>query len=312
MTDRASLDRIVEAAERAGANPRPAGSGRYRATAVCHGGNRTDTLSIRWDAAKGFTYVKCFKGCDRDQILWVLDLSRAEQWDEPAVALDPNRPREPRTVVPLPPGRPPVIFEPARHGWTPPVDLWMPCGHTKLDEYLYCDEARRILYGVARCTSKHFAQWRPDLDKRGGRRWSLAEKDQHGRVAAKVRLVPYRLPELIEAAQSGRRLFVVEGEKDCHALVSAGQTATCNKGGAGEGWHGEYTPYFTGARVTIVADRDTDGRKHAESIVQALMPVAASIEVVVAATGKDSADHLAAGGTPETFQTVWIPKEPTP
>lgn len=309
MTDRASLECIVEAAERAGANPRPAGGDRWRGIAGCHGGDRTDTLSIRWDSVKGFTFIKCFKGCTRDEILWWLGLSRAEQWDEPAVALDPNRPREPRVAVPLPPGKPPTIFDPARHGWTPSWDLWMPCGDRKLDEYLYCDEERRVLFGVCRCVAKHFAQWRPAPDKRGGRRWALVEKDSQRRTVAKVRLVPYRLPELIEAVNSGNRIFVVEGEKDCHALVSAGQVATCNKGGAGEGWHDEYTPFFTGARVTVVADRDVQGREHAESVVKALMPVAASLEVVIATAGKDSADHLAAGGTPENFQTAWTPKE---
>ena len=61
----------------------------------------------------------------------------------------------------------------------------------------------------------------------GGWTWKLG----------KIRRVLYRLPRVLEAAQSGDGVFVVEGEKDVEALERAGVTATCNPGGAGK-WRG--------------------------------------------------------------------------
>jgi hypothetical protein len=306
MAPRASLDRVVEAAARAGANPRPAGTNVYRAMAVCHGGDRPDTLVIHYDPMRAYTSVHCFVGCDRDAILWALSLTRSDQHDEPRY--DGERPAYTPPPPAAEPGRPPTQFDPAPHGWTPPADVWMPCGHRKTAEYLYRDEAGRILYGVARCEIKCFAQWRPMPDSRTGRRWRLNER-RGGRLVATVRVVPYMLPQLLAGVQAGRRVFVVEGEKDAEALAAAGEVATCGKGGCGEGWHNTYTPFFQGADVRIVADRDVPGRQHAESVVAALLPVATSLEVVIAADGcKDTYDHLAAGGTPDTLRSVWTPK----
>ncbi|GAA2875700.1 hypothetical protein GCM10010517_36660 [Streptosporangium fragile] len=188
-------------------------------------------------------------------------------------------------------------------------DRWMPCGHDKAAEYLYRNEHGTVLYGVARCTLKGngcqgFRQWRPDPTKRSGRRWSLRGDD--GEIA--VRLVPYRLPEILAAVREERVVMICEGEKDVEALRARPLiTATCNPMGAGK-WRPEFAQYFHGADVSIVADRDKAGREHAEAIVANLMPVTRSICVVQAAHGKDAADHLAAGGTTGDFITVWEPK----
>ena len=50
----------------------------------------------------------------------------------------------------------------------------------------------------------------------------------------------YRLPDVLEAAARGDRVFVCEGEKDVEAVRAAGGVATCNPGGAGN-WRKEYT-----------------------------------------------------------------------
>ena len=62
---------------------------------------------------------------------------------------------------------------------------------------------------------KGFRQRRPVGG--GGWEWNLQG----------VRLVPYRLPELI-AADPGRLVFITEGEKDVDALVARGFLATTN------------------------------------------------------------------------------------
>ncbi|MEU6785920.1 hypothetical protein ABZ912_42595 [Nonomuraea angiospora] len=187
-------------------------------------------------------------------------------------------------------------------------DTWMPCGHDKVAEYLYRDEQGTVLYGVARCGRKGdgcqgFRQWRPDPSKRSGRRWSLHED---GELA--VRLVPYRLPDILAAVHNERVVMICEGEKDVEALrARPGITATCNPMGAGK-WRPDFAQYFHGADVSIVADRDDAGRSHAEQVVASLMPVARSIYVVQALHGKDAADHLAAGGHTGNFINVWEPK----
>ena len=48
-----------------------------------------------------------------------------------------------------------------------------------------------------------------------------------------VERVPYRLPELLNAAPD-TTVFVCEGEKDCDALHALGLIATTNPGGAGK------------------------------------------------------------------------------
>ncbi|MBX5446627.1 hypothetical protein [Sphaerobacter sp.] len=186
-------------------------------------------------------------------------------------------------------------------------DEWIPCldkGHRKIAEYRYTDEQGAVLYGVTRCDHKCFAQWRPDSSKKWGRRWGL--RDAQGN---KVRLVPYRLPEVLAAIRDERVVWIAEGEKDVEALRARPLiTATTNQGGAGMGWPQDFARYFPGADVVIVADRDPQGREHATNIVNNLMPVARSITVVQAAHGKDASDHFAGGGNTGTFVQVWEPK----
>ncbi len=151
-------------------------------------------------------------------------------------------------------------------------------------EYPYTDEHGGLLFVVERQPGKRFRQRRPD--GRGGWTWRLGD----------VRRVLYRLPEVIEAVAAGRTVYVVEGEKDVAAAELVGATATCNAGGAGK-WRDDYAETLAGAHVIVVSDRDEPGRKHATRVASSLAGKAASVRVMVAATGKDLADHLAAGHT---------------
>lgn len=149
--------------------------------------------------------------------------------------------------------------------------------------YDYFDaEGDELLFQVVRFNPKDFRQRRPDGN--GGWAWKLGD----------TRRMPYRLPELIEAVEAGDPVYIVEGEKDVHALEFAGAVATCNPGGAGK-WKTSYNDYFGGADVVIVADRDEPGRKHACAVKQTLEGVAKTVRIVEPAKGKDAADHLAAG-----------------
>lgn len=130
-------------------------------------------------------------------------------------------------------------------------------------------------------------QRRPDVN--GGWIWKMEG----------VRLVPYRLPELIEAIADDRPVYVVEGEKKADALAKIGLAATCNPAGAGK-WPAHFAEFFAGARVIILPDNDEPGRKHADQVAANIADVAASVMVLelpdLPPKG-DVVDWLAEGGT---------------
>jgi putative DNA primase/helicase len=156
-------------------------------------------------------------------------------------------------------------------------------GHhrTELARYRYEDESSVHLFDVVRLPGKVFPQ-EPANGKRGP-----------GCMAG-VRLVLYRLPAVLAAVAAGEAVWITEGEKDADALVRAGLCSTCNPGGAGK-WRPQYGEALRGARVVVVADQDEPGRAHAATVARMLDGVAESVDVVTAASGKDAADHLAAG-----------------
>lgn len=131
--------------------------------------------------------------------------------------------------------------------------------------YIYEDERGSELYRVVRYSPKDFRQMR--------------------------RTVPYRLLAVIGAVKEGRTIYIVEGEKDVHALERAGRIATCNAGGAGS-WKPEYKKYFQGAKVIVVADNDDPGIRHAKDVAAMLYGAASRIWIVQALVGKDVTDHL--------------------
>lgn len=158
--------------------------------------------------------------------------------------------------------------------------------------YAYTDEQGALLFEVCRMHPKDFRQRRPD--GKGGWIWKLED----------LRVVPYRLPELITAVAAGDTVYIAEGEKDVDAIRDAGFPATCNPMGAGK-WREEFSRYFAGASVVIVRDKDQPGTEHARQVFKSLKEVAAEIRVVEARVGKDAADHLAAGHTLAELVPVW-------
>ena len=163
-------------------------------------------------------------------------------------------------------------------------------GKREVATYDYHDERGRLLYQSVRYepgdngNAKTFRMRRPDPSAPGG--W-----DYHLNGTKKVL---YRLPDVVEAVASGKRVWIVEGEKDADALRARGHVATTNPNGAGK-WRDEYSQALKGADVVIVADRDAPGYAHAQDVARKLAGVAAKIVTVEAAEGKDVSDHLAAG-----------------
>lgn len=187
-------------------------------------------------------------------------------------------------------------------------DAWTPNGPA-VAVYAYHDENGTLLFEVLRSRGKKFSQRIPDAKARSG--WSYRLGD--------TRRVLFHLPKLLEDIASGMPVYVVEGEKDVHALERVGCAATCNPGGAGK-WRDEYSEFLRDAIVHIVADRDEPGQRHARQVFASLQGVAACVEIVEAAGEglpdgrkiKDAADHLEAGFTPAEFVVTHQEHDATP
>lgn len=163
-----------------------------------------------------------------------------------------------------------------------------------VDTYDYVDERGELLFQVVRLDPKGFRQRRPDGN--GGWEWSLRG----------TRRVLYRLPQVLAAVAAGQPVWVVEGEKDVHALERAGEVATCNPQGAAN-WSKVDPSPLAAADVIVVRDRDPDGVKWAADVEASLVGKAARVRVVdplPAFKGADVADHLAEGHTLEELQVV--------
>jgi DNA primase len=130
-------------------------------------------------------------------------------------------------------------------------------------EYPYRDENGAIAFVVERIEyqnpdgsfvskddkrKKTFRQKRPDPDRPGEWIWNVD----------RAPILPYRLPELIEAIAAGQRVLVVEGERKADLLWSWNVAATCNSGGS-EKWKREHSEFLRGADVYLCPDNDNAG-----------------------------------------------------
>jgi RecA-family ATPase len=146
-----------------------------------------------------------------------------------------------------------------------------------------------------------FVKRRFKVNSEKGKTYSLHKVDAAGNRKGSMtgaRIVPYRLPELINAREAGRAIYLVEGEKAADALVSIGAIATTSHAGASH-WPADITQYFTNAVVIVVPDCDAPGWKYAKRVVQALLPVAKAIRVLdfnLPELGDDAYEWVADGG----------------
>lgn len=173
-------------------------------------------------------------------------------------------------------------------------------------QYDYRDEAGNVLSQAVRYEPKDFRQRRPKPG--GGWDWSVKG----------VRVVPYRLPELL--AEPTRPVVVAEGEEDCDNLARIGVLATCNACGAGK-WTAEHSAFLRGRWVIVLPDNDEAGRNHAQQVAQSLQGVAASVQIVELPGLPDKgdvSDWIAAGGTKDELKRlaeaapVWTPAAAQP
>jgi hypothetical protein len=173
--------------------------------------------------------------------------------------------------------------------------------------YDYTNESGELLFQALRFEPKQFRQRTgPDQKK-----WSIEG----------VRIVPFRLPELIEDIALEHVVFVVEGEKDVLTLRGLNIPATTSPMGAGK-WREEFNEFFRDADVVVCGDNDEPGRAHVEMVAQNLHSVARRVRALDLkqfwpdiGEGDDISDWLTrGGGTVEKLYEIvdqaldWKPK----
>lgn len=178
--------------------------------------------------------------------------------------------------------------------------VWTPFGNA-VAVYQYRDETGQLLYEVCRTADKQFPVRVPDPAGKSGWRWKFGD----------TRRVLYQLPELLRAQPGAGLVFLVEGEKDVHAIEGTGNIATTAMNGA-QGFAKTDPAALTGHYVTAVVDRpakggDASGEKWAAAVEKALRPIVKGLRFVQAKTGKDAHDHLSAGYGIDDFEPYMPP-----
>ena len=170
-----------------------------------------------------------------------------------------------------------------------------------IDQWVYKNVDGKPLFRVVKLPGKQFKQHA-----------YIAATGEWAKKLGDTERVPYRLPELSAAIDSGDTIWIAEGEKDCDALVANGLVATCNPGGAGK-FTKTIANWLRGAtNVIIVADRDDPGISHAEDVVEHLTALGVPATIVQAAEGKDAYDHFAFGHSVDDFIALHAPgNDPT-
>ncbi len=145
-------------------------------------------------------------------------------------------------------------------------------------EYPYHDSDGSVVYVVERWMPKDF-RVRPGLPPASQRVLFARQWIDHAR-------------------DTDAMLYVVEGEKDALTLIELGIPATTNVGGAGSGkWLPHYSDQLAGCRVTVIADNDDPGKRHARAVAAAVTSAAKSVVLAVPSYGKDVSELLGAGYT---------------
>jgi hypothetical protein len=247
--------------------------------------DRHPSLSVDWRG--GRTLMRCHGGerggCTAEEIVEAIGLQMTDLFDEKGL------PHSARSERPAHPGRRAKV---AREQRPEPEHRFREVAtytYTDADGEIVAQVIRRECEGCPDCPpgqkpSKTFS-WRHPTET--GWMWNAPDDRPL-----------YRLTDVLAAAEQGRLIYVVEGEKSADALAELGFTATTKGGGTNAAWTGAHTAALVGADVIVIADRDTPGYRAAAEVAQAIAPVARSVRVVRAAVDEAKADiveHLAAG-----------------
>jgi len=127
-----------------------------------------------------------------------------------------------------------------------------------------------------------------------------------------IRTVLYHLPEVMQAAENGKMVLIVEGEKDADRLLGLGFIATTNPMGAGK-WNDDYSTSLDGADVVIIPDNDVAGNTHANKAATGMTGTAKQIRILrLPGLGDhgDISDWLDSGGSKSELERLIIDTPP--
>lgn len=161
--------------------------------------------------------------------------------------------------------------------------------YTVVDTYEYEDAEGNFYMAVEKLDPKSYRQKRKHDDgwlygvtegeyrRLNNGNWKRLKKDESGGVLIPaLPIIPYNLPDVLDAISREQTIFIVEGEKDVETLRNLGCVATCNPMGAGK-FDDNMLPYFVGADVVNLLDNDEPGFDHSKLVYEKLQPVALRI-----------------------------------
>lgn len=222
------------------------------------------SLSITYSKSKGSTGLKCFAGCEVEDICNAVGIKVSNLFDEELKNSSSGKKSDIEAI------------------------------------YDYLDENGNVLFQKVRFKPKRFSQkrivngvtvWGLDAGIYwetfdGSNEYSKNKKDgARSKEFDGLNPILYNLPRLIKAQTTGETVFIVEGEKDVSNLTKLGFIATCNFDGASANgkkpkWKDEYNSYFKGLNVVLIPDNDGPGRAHASYIAESLNHMANSIRIL--------------------------------
>ncbi|MFI6574019.1 toprim domain-containing protein [Nocardia fluminea] len=251
------------------------------------------SLAVKYDSDQQRTVVRCFAGCENEQVLDALGLEVKDMFDR---RLDRAAGRGRSAYRPRPAQRPASRSDRALEAaGLPPKQSGRPdlgrrtSPWKTVEAYPYMRADGTVAGEVIRKE----AQFEHGKDKEFTQRHWNAESG--AMEPGGFEPIPYQLPQVLDTVSQGGVVYVVEGEKDVASAEFAGLTATTNCGGAMT-WNAEHAKWLQGAStVVIVADRDTAGYRRADRVMSTLAGLVGRVRVVQAATGKDLTDHLMCG-----------------
>jgi hypothetical protein len=173
------------------------------------------------------------------------------------------------------------------HAQCPIENVLAPLGITMRDLY---DNPKDTSYAYEDGRNAH-RTW----DKRF---WQTGNTNGHGTTTQL-----YRLSEVKSAVFDGKTIWLVEGEKDVHAIEALGEVATTAPMGAKNFYKVDASP-LRGAKIKAIVDNDEAGRDWQRQVAEQLDGIATLLQFYRAKVGKDAADHIAAGYTLEDLEEL--------
>ncbi|WP_281917333.1 toprim domain-containing protein [Nocardia sputorum] len=268
------------------------------------GHHHNPSLGVRYDPRQGKTMVRCWARCDDQDVLDRIGLRVRDLWDRlPERTNQQGSARRPYAGGGRP-ARPASVASPvekailaARFPLPAKRDLGAQIGEPEaVDTYVYRWPGGRVEGAVVRLHTPHEHGHAKSFYQR---RWTGTEWVNTGFAP-----LPWQLADVREALDTGRELYVCEGEKDVQRARQAGQLATCNAMGAGK-WTDDHARWLRRAgRVIVVADRDRPGYRHAAQVAESLADRVGEVRVMQARDGKDLCDHLDAGHDLDELEPV--------